>query len=360
MDELKAKEVLVFDSSTFIHEVGLTSDDASALRHYLHLRGTKLAVPQVVAKECERRLSKLAMKCVKDVNGALDLLSRLYGRVNGWTPPNKNDIAARVKALACGEAFDAFLLNEPPELLQRAKERSNAQRPPSHKKDSPRDCRIWEQCLELLRHHDVIFVSNDKDFCGHQQPEQLHPQLKTEADGVPGGGCLMFHYGMDSLLSDLLRDEIPQLAAEKVFTFVYESVADEVSEFEEKSGCHPESTGTVEQKMFSTSRNDVVEVRLKVKDSWRNAEGGETLEFKLSGSCLYHLSDSELCDLSVFRIGLYKLQPDGTLRAMTGSYHNISAIFYGCAEPIQPGPVDIDQQRSRIGVTKSRPLRPRE
>ena len=39
-----ADEVLVLDSSTFIKEVGLTKEGASALKHYLFHRGTQLVV----------------------------------------------------------------------------------------------------------------------------------------------------------------------------------------------------------------------------------------------------------------------------------------------------------------------------
>ena len=341
MGKENAKEVLVFDSSTFIKEVGLMSEKASALRHYLYLRGTQLTIPKVVVEECELELKNRARGKIDSINAALKWLSLFCGSVNGWTPPDDVDLEARVKALACAEAFDAVLLNESPALLQRAKERFNAERPPYHNKGSLQDCRIWEQCLELLQKHNVIFVSEDHDFCGHRQPKQLHPHLKAEADEVPGGS-LTFHYGMSSLLSDLLCDEIPQLAAEKVFTFVYKSVADDVRELEANSGCRPKSSGTVEQQMFSTSRIDVVEARLNLKDSWRNAENDETMEFKLSGSCQYHLSERELCDLSVSSIGLYYIQPDGTRRAVKGSKYNMSARAYGGPPPIKPGPVALE------------------
>ena len=170
-----------------------------------------------------------------------------------------------MKVLASGEAFGADVLNESPALLQRAKERVNTELPPSHRKDSLPDCRIWEQCLELLRKHDVIFVSEDQDFCGRKKPTQLHPILKAEAEGVQGGGCLTFHANMNSLLKVLQRDEIPRVDAEKVFPFIYKSVANKVSDIQEKFGCQPEMSGTVEQKIFSTSQYDVVEVRLTVK-----------------------------------------------------------------------------------------------
>ena len=161
MGELTAKEVLVFDSSTFIGEVGLTSRGASALRHYLYLRETQLAVPQVVAEECERRLGELATGRAESVHAALGWLSRLCGGVSGWTPPKDADIAERVKALARGEAFGAVVLKETAAIRRAAEERCNTERPPSHKKSSLQDCKIWEQCLDLLRERDVIFVSDE-------------------------------------------------------------------------------------------------------------------------------------------------------------------------------------------------------
>ena len=313
MGKIKAKKVLVLDSSTFISEVGLMSRVATALKYYLPHQKTKLVVPQVVIEECERNLKDRAEEKVEIVLTNLKRLSVFFGSVNGWTPPKDDEIKARAKALAREEAFDAIVLNESPALLQRAKERANAELPPSHKKYSLPDCRLWEQCLELLRKHDVIFVSKDQDFCGHKKPMQLHPKLKAEAEGVQGGGCLTFHANMKSLLKVLQRDEIPRLDAKKVFPFIYKSVANKVSEIKEKFGCRPEMSGTVDQKFFSTSQHDVVEARLTVKDCWRNDENDDTFEFNLSGSCQYHLADKELCNLSISKIGLKKLLPNGNL-----------------------------------------------
>ena len=319
------------------------SEDATALKHYLFHLGTKLVVPQVVIEEYERNLKNRAEGKVESVLANLEWLSLFFGRINGWPPPNDDEIEARVKVLACGEAFGAEVLNESPALLQRAKERVNTELPPSHRKDSLQDCRLWEQCLDLLRKHDVIFVSEDQDFCSHKKTTQLHPKLKAEAEGVQGGGCLTFHANMNSLLKVLQRDEIPRLEVKKVFPFVYESVANKMSEIQEIFGCQPEMSGTLDQNFFSTSQNDVVEVRLTVESHWRNDENDDTYKFNLSGSCQYHLADGELCNLSISRIGLNKLLPNGNLEALLNrSYANASPIFWGGVEPIKPGPVALD------------------
>ena len=164
-----ADEVLVLDSSTFIKEVGLTKEGASALKHYLFHRGTQLVVPEVVAEECERKLATKAKGMKQNVEGNLAWLARFCGRVNGWTGPSNGDLEERAKAVANGHHLGAIVLPETDTLRARAKARNQDQRPPSHKKSGLADCRIWEQCLELLKAHDVIFVSNDADFRGARQ-----------------------------------------------------------------------------------------------------------------------------------------------------------------------------------------------
>ena len=298
-------------------------------------------MPQVVAEECERKLRERAAGKVRSVRDSLGWLARFYGRVNGWEPPSDGEIDERVKSVAGGEAFDAVVVEEERGVRRRAKERHDAERPPSHVKHSLEDCRIWEQCLELLQCHDVIFVSRDSDFRGHRHPTELHPQLREEADALAGGGRLTFHRDMDSLLSDL-RAEIPPLPAEKVFSFVYDAIVEDATELETNSGGFtPTMTGTVEQKFFTTDQADTVEVRLKVCDQWEGAKRRETLPFRLSGTCRYHLSDGELCDLSVANLGLYETLPDGSERAVRGSVVNLSMSAYAGVRPIIPEPVPL-------------------
>ena len=218
-----AGEMLVLDSSIFIKEVGLTKEGASALKHYLFRRGTQLVVPEVIAKECEDKLAAKAKGMKQNVQGRLAWLARFYGRVNGWTGPSDDDLEKRAQAVANGQHLGAIVLPETDTLLARAEARNQNQRPPSHKKSSLADCVIWEQCLELLKNHDVVFVSNDADFRGHISADELHPQLRGEVQEVAGDWSVTFHPNIESLLSEL-RSEIPPLPDDQVMTFVYNTI----------------------------------------------------------------------------------------------------------------------------------------
>lgn len=304
-------EVLVLDANMFISEVGFTSRKAPALRHYLYRRGTRLALPQVVVTACARELSRLAMGKQKAALASLGWLSRFLGEVGGWTAPDDAAISACASTLAHAEAFKPTLLRDSAKIIRRAEERNRDERPPGHRKDSLNDCIIWEHCLSLLREHDVIFVSADKgDFCGRRRRDRLHPQLRREADEVKGGS-LTFFTDVASLLKDV-EEPLPRLPTNRLVAFVYESLADEVAQLEENSGCRPPTSAeraTVEQQFFITGQGQLVEIRLKLKHPWEGSEDVPPHEFRVRGTCQYDLDSDELSDLSVGGVGLYFNKP---------------------------------------------------
>ena len=332
--EARAEEVLVLDSSTFIQEIGLTSRGASALKHYLYLRGTQLVVPKVIAEECERNLTALAREKKEKIENQLVWLGRFFGRVNGWQGPSDDAIEQRAKVLAHAEHLGAIVLPETEIIHKRAEARNRAERPPSHKRPGLSDCRIWEQCLDLLADHDVVFVSGDGDFCGHRKRRELHPQLQAETEEVGAGRSLTFHPDMKSLLAEL-RAERPSIPKEAVFAFVYDELAD-IKELEANSGCRHTATGDVKQTLFTTDQADVLEVRLEVDDQWESPDGTKVHDFYLHGSCHYRLADDQLCDFTVSNIKLLTTEPDGSVRAVKGSYVRGTAHLYAGAPPIKP------------------------
>ena len=332
---VEAKEVLVLDSSTFIAEIGLMSRKGSALKHYLYCRGTQLVVPQAAAEEYERKLVHEATEKIEHVQKELRWLAQFCGGIGGWSAPDDDIIKNRAKALASGHGLEAILLPETDDVKQRAQARDQDERPPSHQKVSKGDCRIWEQCLDLLVDHDVVLVSNDRDFCGHRKNDKLHPQLRAEAQDVGGGRNLTFHPSMQSLLCEL-RSEIPPLPDKVLFEFIYDAIKDIVQELKTNSEFRPTSTGTIQQTLFTTETHDVIEVRLKVKDSWESVDGATSLPFEFSGSCQYHLGDKGLTDLKAEVVRLKMTEPDGSVRSVKGSRVSIGAHIYGGTPPIEP------------------------
>ncbi len=336
-----AGEVLILDTNTFVAEIGLTSRRGSALKHYLSRRGMQLVVPEVVAEECERHLTRRAREKRATVEANLQWLGRFCGEVNGWQGPNDETIEQRAKALARAEHLGAVVVRETLGVRGRADSRHQAEQPPSHRKSQLSDCRIWEQCMELLVRCHVVFVSGDHDFLGLREPDRLHPALRAEAEAIAGDRSWAFHRTMGSLLGEL-RSEIQPIPDDVVFAFIYQSIASDVEKLASRSGCHPKRVGQVKQTLLTTDEAEVLEVRLEIADIWQSADAAKTMDFRFSGSFHYRLTEEVPCDLMASRVSLLARQSDGSVRAVKGSYVTASAggIHLG-APPIRPEPEEL-------------------
>lgn len=194
--------------------------------------------------------------------------------------------------------------------------------------------------MELLGRCHVVFVSGDRDFRGHRESDGLHPALRAEAEAIAEDRSWTFHRTMECLL-DELRSEIQPVPDDEVFAFVYESIASVVEELESNSGCRPEGVGDVKQTLLTTDEAEVLEVRLEITDRWLSADGATAMPFYLSGSCHYRLADETLCDLNASNVKLLTQQPDGSARAVKGSYVHVSFSAYAGVRPIRPEPEEL-------------------
>ncbi|MDE0624998.1 MAG: PIN domain-containing protein [Bryobacterales bacterium] len=352
--ELTAREVLILDSNTFIAEIGLASRNGSALKHYLYRWGMQLVVPEVVAEECERHLTRRAQGKRRRIEGELQWMGRFCGRVSGWWGPNDETIAERAQSLSRAEHLGAVVIPETHEIRQRAESRNQAELPPGHKSSQLADCRIWEQCLDLLARYHIVLVSGDGDFRGYREPDNLHPALRAEAEKVAEDRRLTFHRSVESLLSEL-GSGIQPIPNSAVFAFVYASIALVVEELESNSGCHPKGVGEVKQALLTTDQAEVIEVRLEITDIWESADETKTMDFRLSGSCHYRLAEEDLCDLTPSSVTLLTRQPSGPVRAVKGSYTSLSAYAYAGAPPIRPEPTELVPATKPLIPARSEP-----
>ena len=332
---IEADEVLVLDSSTFIREIGLMSTTGSALKHYLYCRGTQLVVPQAAAEEYERHLAKRARGKIELIRKELAWLAQFCDGIAGWSAPGGDVIEDRARALARGEGLEASFLPETDGSRARARHRNSAERPPAHLKAGLGDCRIWEQCLDLLPDHDVVFVAADEDFRSRRDRSSLHPQLRAEAEEAGRGRKLIFHPEMASLLREL-KSEIPPIPDDEIFEFVYEASTETMQELQANSECRPTATGAIQQTRLATEARDIIEVRLRVEDRWESPDAQTSLRFELSGSCRYHLGARELFDLRTDVVHLLVTDPDGSVRAVKGSRVNLRASFRAGAPSVDP------------------------
>ena len=284
-------------------------------------------MPQAAAEEYEQHLARMARGKIEHIQKELSWLAQFCGGIAGWSAPGDDIIEDRAKALAAGDSLGAVFLPETDDSLARARHRNMAERPPSHLKAELRDCRIWEQCLELLSGYDVVFVAADQDFQSRREHRSLHPQLRVKAREAGAGRSLIFHPDMESLLREL-KSEIPPIPDDAIFEFVYEANRETIQELQ--------SNSAIKQTRLATEARDVIEVRLDVGDRWEGLDGATSLRFKLSGLCRYHLGNKRLADLRTDMVCLLMTEPDGSVRAVKGSRVNLNAHGYAGTPPIHP------------------------
>ena len=253
---------LVLDSSTFLKEVGLTSKRASALKHYLFIRGIGLVVLEVVAQECREKLSIRAKTMRDRAQEQIRMLANFMGSVGGWMAPSDEAIEQRATELSIGEHLHASVWPTSSESENRAKLRLRYERPPSHRNKKLNDCIIWEHCLDILGNKDVIFVSEDLDFRGIGK-DAIHPDLLREARSVSNRDFTFFH-DVESLL-DEIKCKIDPVPTDDMFGFIYDEITTDRLELEQSSDCIPNRTGVVKQTALATSQREIVEVRLDVE-----------------------------------------------------------------------------------------------
>ena len=361
------------------------------LGYYLRPRGTQFVIPEAVKEEYKRYLIKEAKRRINKVQEELRQLARFFNPVEGWTACEDTVIEARAEELAMGSQYGAIFLEETKEIRKHAERRYSEKRPPGHTKkkdETSGDCRIWEQCLELLLHHDVIFVSQDKDFLDRHE-KKLHPQLDAEAKKVGAGRRSLSFYSDMNLLLGELKKEIDPIPDDAIFHFIYEgisknrrssthggllahanpphdelshgenalpreggpifpgshdSVSETIEELQSNSKCQPKMTGKITQTWLATEDSDIIEVRLEVKERWESLDGMTSGSFELSGSCRYHLQEERLDNLWADLVQLHITEPDGSVTLVDGGLRIIrmGGGGYSAAPVYPPDPIILE------------------
>ena len=126
-----------------------------------------------------------------------------------------------------------------------------------------------------------------------------------------------------------------------VFAFIYEALDSVIEELASNSGCRPKRVGQVKQTLLTTDQASVIEVRLEITDIWEGADKTKDLNFRFSGSCDYLLDEKRLCDLTPGEVILLNELPDGSARAVQGSFVNLSGSIHLGVPLIRPEPEEL-------------------
>ena len=311
---------------------------ASTLRLYMQDRGVRLVVPEVVRVEAARHLASRIWAQAAAGRKAHGELLRMLGRLAEWRTPSDDDMAAHAERLAKGVDVPVDHIELEPETALRGARRCMAQRPPAHRsKRAFMDCMIWEEVINVLRSHDLCFVTNDGGFFDSEgNGHELHPCLAAEADATTHP--LVVQRDLDVLLEDF-RAEFT-IDAEVLSEFV--RTRDEaIRQNAEAMGFEAKGPPQVSYKAFATEKTQEVEVRLTSVQPFEDAteHGRSTEGLRIQARVLYGVTTGELEEVTMDREELVYVGDDEREKAVPGS------IAYGHGQAATIGARQIASDR---------------
>ena len=318
---------LLLDSNIWIKEVGLMSRRASTLRLYMQDSGVRLVVPEVVQVEATRHLASRMRTQAAAGRKAHGELLRMLGRLPEWRIPSDNEMAAHAERLAMGVDVPVDHVELGPETALRGAQRCLAKRPPAHPtKRAFVDCMIWEEVINVLRSHDLCFVTNDSGFFDAEgNGNGLHPCLAAEAKAATHE--LVVQRDLETLLEDF-RAEF-KMDAELLSKFVVKR-GEAITHAAEAMGFEPKGLPRVSYKAFATEKTQKVEVRFASVQPFDDAtgHGRSTDGLRIQARAVYGITTGELEEVTMDREELLYVGDDERRMAVPGS------IAYGHGQAV--------------------------
>jgi hypothetical protein len=156
--------IVVLDTNIWKSSLYLKTGAAAAMRFYLHQKGAKVGLPEVIRLEVERHLRA----DLREIRGRIYVdHQRLLGMVGDLTEvilPTDARIDDVVANFISGFKFDLVETSLTLEAARSSFMRTIDKIPPSHNAQQFKDGVIWSDCLTLAQTDDVTLVTGDKAF----------------------------------------------------------------------------------------------------------------------------------------------------------------------------------------------------
>jgi hypothetical protein len=177
--------IVVFDSNTWISEIGLRSSAASAVKFYLKQEGAKIGLPEIIRQEATAGLKKHLLNSITQIRSEHRKLLAGVGQLKELVLPDESQIDSAVANIFDSLRADILEIPLSVESSRSALQKCIDKQPPCDKSEEFRDAIIWADCAQLLSIDKVYFVTSDKAFFKDRKYESgLADNLKQELAGA--------------------------------------------------------------------------------------------------------------------------------------------------------------------------------
>jgi hypothetical protein len=156
--------ILVLDTNIWKSSLYLKAGAAAAMRFYLHQKGAKVGLPEVIRLEVEYHLRADLRKIRDRIYSDHQRLLGMVGNLKEVILPDDARIDDVVANFISGLDFDLLETSLTLEAARSSFLRTIDKVPPSHNTQQFKDGVIWSDCLTFAQTDDVTLVTDDKAF----------------------------------------------------------------------------------------------------------------------------------------------------------------------------------------------------
>jgi hypothetical protein len=280
----------------------------AAVLYSLHQTGRVLALPEVIEGEIKKQMPKMGTDAVEAIRKNYRLIEQLMGARDDYRVPSETDFSARINTrlneLGSLIHRSAFTLEHATAALRRVNEES----PPNGPENQQfKDSAIWEAILDLARHGNVDFVTEDKAFFRERKPNLgLADNLKLDCQAVPG--TIQVHYELADYLQSV-RKELPSIDHSEIAEKINEHLREQLTRKAMEKGFELDEFIDHKISSFLTEKPNIIAVEFELCHSTRGVKVPELqdrIEAKefVKGDCAYQLAERIVSDIHVKTIHL--------------------------------------------------------
>lgn len=229
MPEPEAKYYVLLDTNIWVHKTHLLRTPLGvALLHVLARSNAKLALPEVVELEVQRKAKELASEHLEKARQSLAVLGHLSGHVLPLFPVTDDAARRRFDELSGLIVRFEFSYEHARACLDRV---VNEIPPNSPKNQQFKDTAIWMAAMEAASVAPVYFVSQDKGFFADRDPAKGLAQMLRQETTSSRNPVTAYYDDLAACLKDLRAEQphfdvsIFQASALEMLAPVFESVA---------------------------------------------------------------------------------------------------------------------------------------
>lgn len=320
--------IVVLDTNIWLGELALNSSLGAAVRFFLRQRNAQLAVPEVVRLEVERNFREKLNEFVANVRDNHRQLLAVFGTLKEVVLPDDAAIQSKVAEIFSGVGVKLLNVDFSFESAKSSFLKTIEKLPPSGQNQQFKDGVLWADCVSLLQHDEVFFVTSDSAFFHRRKYEEgLAENLRAETIGQPHQ--LKVFRSLSELLTDIKKEvNIDEGLLVQSFMDRHGKLVDEMLE---RNGFRLENPSEIKKALYATVDPRILYIDFSIDIACTDLSDQKRTDavLHLKGSGSYNIDDGEYNDMRITGQELDFLLTDGTEKQSVNVILGAASIVIG-------------------------------